>query len=222
MIPILMIVFALGGTTFGMAEESLAFYALIITVMIAAGYDSLVGAVDPAARLRHRRPRLDHQPVRDRHRLGVRRRVASSEGIVGRLVILVVGTAIGIVFVMRYAARVKADPSQSLVADQARRRTRRTSEAGRRRGWRRRRRADRPAEGRPRPVRPRLRGDDLRRHPVGGPGHRALPTLWWWFPEMTASFLLFAILIGVVGRMAESELHDRPSSTARGTCWASR
>ncbi len=32
----------------------------------------------------------------------------------------------------------------------------------------------------------------------------ALPTLWWWFPEMTASFLLFAILIGVVGRMSES------------------
>ena len=29
-----------------------------------------------------------------------------------------------------------------------------------------------------------------------------LPTLWWWFPEMTASFLLFAILIGVVGRLA--------------------
>ena len=26
-----------------------------------------------------------------------------------------------------------------------------------------------------------------------------LPTLWWWFPEMTASFLLFAIIIGVVG-----------------------
>ena len=24
----------------------------------------------------------------------------------------------------------------------------------------------------------------------------AFPTLWWWFPEMTASFLLFAILIG--------------------------
>ena len=39
-----MTVFALGGTTFGMAEESLAFYALIITVMIAAGYDSLVAA----------------------------------------------------------------------------------------------------------------------------------------------------------------------------------
>ena len=50
MIPILMAVFALGGTTFGMAEESLAFYALIITVMIAAGYDALVGRRDPPAR----------------------------------------------------------------------------------------------------------------------------------------------------------------------------
>jgi uncharacterized ion transporter superfamily protein YfcC len=37
MIAILMIVFALGGTSYGMAEESLAFYGLIIAVMIAAG-----------------------------------------------------------------------------------------------------------------------------------------------------------------------------------------
>ena len=44
MIPILMTVFALGGTTYGMAEESLAFYVLIVTVMIAAGYDALAGA----------------------------------------------------------------------------------------------------------------------------------------------------------------------------------
>ena len=44
MIPVLMCVFALGGTSCGMAEESLAFYALVITVMIAAGYDALVGA----------------------------------------------------------------------------------------------------------------------------------------------------------------------------------
>jgi len=33
-----------------------------------------------------------------------------------------------------------------------------------------------------------------------------LPTLFWWFPEMTASFILFAILIGIVGRMGEGEL----------------
>ena len=33
-----------------------------------------------------------------------------------------------------------------------------------------------------------------------------IPTLWWWFPEMTASFLLFAVLIGVVGGLSEKEL----------------
>ena len=31
------------GTTYGIAEETLAFYGLIIAVMIAAGYDSLTG-----------------------------------------------------------------------------------------------------------------------------------------------------------------------------------
>lgn len=43
MIAALMIVFALGGTSYGMAEESLAFYGLIIAVMIVAGYDAITG-----------------------------------------------------------------------------------------------------------------------------------------------------------------------------------
>ncbi len=75
MIPILMSVFALGGTTFGMAEESLAFYALVIAVMIAAGYDALTGRGTDPARLRDRRPRVDRQPFRHRHRLRLRRRL---------------------------------------------------------------------------------------------------------------------------------------------------
>src|SRR4029453_18326123 len=33
-----------------------------------------------------------------------------------------------------------------------------------------------------------------------------IPTWFWWFPEMTASFLLFAIIIGLIARMGESEL----------------
>lgn len=44
MIPVLMILFSLGGTTYGMAEETIAFYALITATMMAAGFDSLVGA----------------------------------------------------------------------------------------------------------------------------------------------------------------------------------
>src|SRR5512135_1869759 len=43
LIPILMIIFAAGGTSYGMAEESLAFYPLIIAAMIALGYDAVTG-----------------------------------------------------------------------------------------------------------------------------------------------------------------------------------
>lgn len=43
MIPILMSLFAVGGTTYGMAEETLAFYAILIPVIIAAGYDAITG-----------------------------------------------------------------------------------------------------------------------------------------------------------------------------------
>ncbi len=44
LIPILMVLFSLGGTTYGMAEETMAFYALITATMVAAGFDAMVGA----------------------------------------------------------------------------------------------------------------------------------------------------------------------------------
>ena len=126
LIPLLMTVFAIGGTTFGMAEESLAFYVLIITVMIAAGYDALVGAsvvllgcgigvigstVNPFA-------------------TGIASGFADiplSDGLVGRLVILIVGVAMGIWFVLRYAERVRKDPTKSIDLRPEGRRTRPTS-----------------------------------------------------------------------------------------------
>ena len=43
LIPILMIAFGLGGTTYGMWEETMAFYPLLIPVFLAAGYDAVVG-----------------------------------------------------------------------------------------------------------------------------------------------------------------------------------
>jgi uncharacterized ion transporter superfamily protein YfcC len=200
MIPVLMGVFALGGTSYGMAEESLAFYALVITVMIAAGYDALTGAaivllgcgigvigstVNPFA-------------------TGIASGIAGvpiSEGIIGRLVILIVGLAIGIFFVLRYAERVKKDPTKSVVYDlkeDNEARFRAESESG-------------AIE---------LTGTHkvilavftlafvvmiygvIPWEDLGIP----FPTWWWWFPEMTASFLLFAIIIGLIGRMGEGVL----------------
>lgn len=202
LIPILMAVFALGGTTFGMAEESLAFYVLIITVMIAAGYDALVGAsilllgcgigvlgstINPFA-------------------TGIASGFAGTtldEGLIGRLAILIIGTAMGIFFVMRYAARVKADPTKSLVYDmkQANETHFQTGSGGDSE------QAVVPFTGSQKAVLALffiafavmiygvIPWADL-----GIP----LPTLWWWFPEMTASFLFLAILIGAVGRMGET------------------
>ena len=200
MIPILMIVFALGGTTFGMAEESLAFYALIITVMIAAGYDALVGASILLLGCGIGVLGSTLNPFATGIASGFAG-VSIEEGIVGRLVILVIGTAIGIVFVMRYAERVKADPSRSLVfhqkAENEARFLTETDASG-----------DAVAlTGRQKSVLVLfilafvvmiygvIPWEDL------GVG---LPTLWWWFPEMTGSFLFFAILIAVVARMPES------------------
>lgn len=42
LIPILMFLFSLGGTTYGMAEETIAFYSLICGTMVAAGFDTIV------------------------------------------------------------------------------------------------------------------------------------------------------------------------------------
>jgi uncharacterized ion transporter superfamily protein YfcC len=200
MIPVLMGVFALGGTSYGMAEESLAFYALVITVMIAAGYDALTGAaivllgcgigvlgstVNPFA-------------------TGIASGIAGipiSEGIIGRLVILIVGLAIGILFVLRYADRVKRDPSKSLVYDlKAENEAHFRAETGA---------GAVTMTGKQKTI---LAVFALAFgvmvygvvpwEDIGIP----FPTWWWWFPEMTASFLLFAIIIGLIGRMGEGAL----------------
>ena len=171
MIPLLMTVFAIGGTTFGMAEESLAFYALVITVMIAAGYD-FHRRRNPPAGVRDRGSGFHHQPVRNRQASGFAG-IPISDGLVGRLVILIVGLAIGIFFVMRYAARSQERPG---VLDGRR------HEGGERAavpsGGRGRRTHgdDRHSKGGLGRVRAGLPGDDLRRHPWEDLGI-GLPTL---------------------------------------------
>lgn len=43
LIPVLMLIFSLGGTSYGMCEETMAFYALIVGTMMVAGFDAMVG-----------------------------------------------------------------------------------------------------------------------------------------------------------------------------------
>ena len=202
MVPALMVVFALGGTSYGMAEETLAFYPLIITVMIAAGYDALsaVAVILLGAGIGVLGSTVN--PFATGIASGFAD-VSIGDGLPLRLVILVVGLALGIFFVMRYAERVKKDPSKSLIFAQ-----KEDNEARFLTGQ----------EG----------GDEFGaftgRHKVvlvlfllafvamiygvipwsdlGIP----FPTLFWWFPEMTASFLFFAVLVGVAGGLSEKDL----------------
>ena len=44
LIPILMFIFSIGGTTYGMLEETVGFYALLSATMVAAGMDTIVAS----------------------------------------------------------------------------------------------------------------------------------------------------------------------------------
>ncbi len=116
LIPILMIVFGLGGTSFGMAEETIAFYPLIIPIILAAGYDVatavmviLLGAgvgvlgstVNPFA-------------------IGAASdaaKVSMGDGIILRFILFIFVEAFAIFYTMKYAATVKKDISKSKVKD---------------------------------------------------------------------------------------------------------
>lgn len=44
LIPVLMIIFSIGGTTYGMLEETVGFYALLAVAMVASGMDTIVSS----------------------------------------------------------------------------------------------------------------------------------------------------------------------------------
>lgn len=120
LIPILMFVFSIGGTTFGMCEETVPFYVLLAATMVAAGFDSIVGAavvllgagcgvlgstVNPFA-------------------IGVAVDSLSGTGIVVNqgiimglgVVLWLVTLGISIWWVMRYAKKVKADKGSTILS----------------------------------------------------------------------------------------------------------
>lgn len=116
MIPILMALFAAGGTVYGMAEESLPFYTLLVPVMMAARFDPLTAAatillgagigvlgstINPFA------------TVIASNASGI----PFTDGIMLRLVMLVLGYGICVAYVLRYARMVRADQTKSIVYD---------------------------------------------------------------------------------------------------------
>jgi uncharacterized ion transporter superfamily protein YfcC len=202
MIPILMVIFMIGGTTYGMAEESLAFYALIITALIALGYDALTGVAVIMLGAGIGTLASTINPFAT----GIASAFANvplAEGLIGRIVMLILCGSAGIWWVMRYAHKVKVNPAASYVADQ-----KAANEAhflGQR------------AQQETVPLTTQRKWVLVLFGlafaimiysviPWSDLGLTRIPTKGWWFPELTALFLLFAVIIGLVGRMSEATL----------------
>lgn len=122
LVPVLMMIFSLGGTTYGMCEETVPFYALLAATMMAAGFDPMVGAatvllgagcgclgstVNPFA-------------------VGAAVDALTGVGIqVNQTIIIGLGavlwlvtTVMSIAFVMSYAKKVKADKGSTILSMQ--------------------------------------------------------------------------------------------------------
>ena len=112
-IPIAMVLFALGGTSFGMAEETLPFFAIFMPIMMAMGFDSMTAfmVVFVGARTGYIASTIN--PFN----------VLIAQGILGiqgnpqlwlRMIAWVVLTAVAVTWVVLYARRVKKNPESSI------------------------------------------------------------------------------------------------------------
>jgi uncharacterized ion transporter superfamily protein YfcC len=199
MIPFLMALFALGGTTYGMAEETLAFYMLLIPVMIAAKFDALtaVAVILLGAGIGVLGSTINaFSTVIASDAAGV----TFAEGLPLRLGILAVCWVVTVAFVMRYAARVRADPSKSLVFDKMA-----ANEAHFLK--------DVPAAG--------VTFTGLHKIVLSLFALTFAVMIWgvsvgaWWMAEMSGLFLTAAVLIGIVARLGEVKLIESFVNGAR-------
>lgn len=117
LIILVTILVALGGTTFGLAEETIAFYPILIPMFLAAKYDAIVplAAIYIGSSIGTMCSTVNPFSV-----------IIASDaaginwttGFTGRLIMLILGTLICIIYILRYANRVKKDPSKSIIYSQ--------------------------------------------------------------------------------------------------------
>lgn len=197
LIPILMLLFGLGGTTYGMWEETMAFYPLLIPVFLAAGYDAVVGISVILLGAGAGVISSTVNPFATGIAAGFAG-VSLGEGILLRVIQWVVFEGAAIWYVSAYAAKVKKDPARSVVGVGAGKIHVAMDETV--------------------PFTPRRKAimalftltflmmiyavipfDEM------GLG---LPTLGWWFPELSALFLVAGVVIGLMDGMGEAEIAE--------------
>ena len=119
LIPILMFIFSIGGTTYGMLEETVGFYVLLAATMMAAGMDPLVGSATILLGAGSGVLGATINPFATGAAIA-----ALPEGVqVNQGLVILIGTflwlttlLISIVFVMTYAAKVKKDKGSTFLS----------------------------------------------------------------------------------------------------------
>ncbi len=119
LIPILMFIFSVGGTTYGMLEETVGFYVLLAATMMAAGMDPLVGSATILLGAGSGVLGSTINPFATGAAIA-----ALPQGVqVNQGLIILIGTflwlttlLISIIFVMSYAAKVKKDKGSTFLS----------------------------------------------------------------------------------------------------------
>ncbi len=108
---------AAGGTTFGLAEEIIAFYPILIPIFLAAEYDALVAlaCIYIGSSIGTMASTINpFSTIIASNSAGIN----WTTGIYGRFTMLIIGLIICILYIIRYAQRVKKDPTKSIIFSQ--------------------------------------------------------------------------------------------------------
>ena len=120
LIPILMILFSIGGTTYGMCEETVPFYVLLAATMYAAGFDAMVGSavVLLGAGCGVLGSTVNPFAVGAAVSSLVDAGIQVNQGIIIALgaILWISTTAVSIIYVMKYAAKVKKDRGSTILS----------------------------------------------------------------------------------------------------------
>lgn len=114
LIPILMTFFALSGAMLGLAEETIPYITILVPLMLLIGYDSMVGAAIVLLGTSAGFTAAFMNPFT----IGVAQGIAEIpvfSGLLFRIVLWFIFLSVSIWYVMRYAKKVKADPTKSVL-----------------------------------------------------------------------------------------------------------
>lgn len=114
LIIILTFLFSFGGSSYGMAEEGLVFYPIMVPIFLAAGFDLIIPVAVIFAGTQLGTLSSITNPfstITASNAAGIN----WTDGIIERCILFVLSTSITVWYIVRYANKVKKDPTQSLL-----------------------------------------------------------------------------------------------------------